>query len=1140
MDPGEAVVPGVEVVLTNQATGAVQTAKSNSVGLFRFPNLLTGMYSISVHSSGFKAYTEKDIVISASETRDLGRIVLQLGSLLEQVTVTAEATPLQTASSEKSSLVTGTQLSTIALRARDFFGMMFLLPGVVDTRTREATSAAGGMGGLTYSGTSYLMSNYQVDGVTANDTGSNNDIHFNSNMEAIAEVRVLISNYQAEFGRKSGATISVITKAGARQFHGSGYWSHRHEQFNANDFFSNRSALPRTPYRFNVPGYSLSGPVYLPNWFNTNKDKFFFFFAQEYTRQRVNLATQYRTMPTDLERTGNFSRSFDTSGKLIPITDWTTGKQFPGNIVPPSMINATGQAMLKFLPMPNYTDPDPNLVYQRNYVATASGKYPRRNDTIRIDANLMSNLRVYWRFINEPEHLDAPWGTWGSGSTNFLLPTWYRRGRPARGQAVNATYTFSPTLVNEFTFGKSYSHILYNLLDESKLTRSFMNNVPQWFVGDISMATGKSREGYRPGWINEDLIPNVSFGSTPVNSPTLNLANPPYENWNDIYSITNNITKVWGTHNLKAGVYLEHTGKFATLQGSNDVYRGSFSFGRDSNNPYDSGHGFSNALLGSFASYTESNRKITHDLWYSNAEWFVQDNWRVTRRLTLDIGFRFYWLTGVSDHAQTISGFDPTFYSSAKAPRLYTPGFDAKGNRVGLDPATGNTVFPTLIGFYVPGTGDTANGMRIGGKDGYPPGQANYVSPLFGPRFGFAFDVFGDGNMAVRGGFGISYDRPGTANLWENIAGPPIIYVPTLYYGNLSTFATAAGSLGPTSLTFAHADMKPPYATNFSLGIQRRLGFDTVLDVSYVGNLGRHLERTGQSNSIPMFAHFNPANADPTNPKQPLPDNFLRPYKGWGSLSRFEYAGTSNYNSLQVSLQRRFTKNLMYGLSYTWSRYMSYGSPSVYFNPREWTYGPSGSDRRQILTINYLYEFPKLSPRFGGQWLAPVVDGWSVSGITSLSTGAPFTPGWSTTYTVDTTGSGEGARINVLGDPYLSKDQRTFYRNFNTDIFAPPTGCSWTNQNLACFGNAGINIMYGPGMNNWDLSIEKKIPIGLGESRALQFRAEAYNVWNHTQFSGYDTAARFDATGKQVNANFGAYNAARRARIMTFSLRLQF
>ncbi len=266
----------------------------------------------------------------------------------------------------------------------------------------------------------------------------------------------------------------------------------------------------------------------------------------------------------------------------------------------------------------------------------------------------------------------------------------------------------------------------------------------------------------------------------------------------------------------------------------------------------------------------------------------------------------------------------------------------------------------------------------------------------------------------------------------------------------------------------------------------------------------------------------------------------MRPYPGWGSLTSFEYANSSNYNSLQVSLRRQFTKSMMFGGAYTWSRNMAYGTPSSYFTGRARTYGPAGMDRRQTLTVNYLYDLPSLSRHFGGKWLAPLVDHWSISGITSFSTGAPFTPGYSTTYSVETTGSSEGARINVVGSPDVPSDQRTFYRNINPAAFAAPTPCTWANRDMACFGNAGVNIMYGPGFSNWDITIGKKIPIGLGEKRMLDFRAEGYNALNHTEFSGYDTGARFDATGNQVNANFGAFNSTRTPRIIAFVLRLQF
>ena len=387
LDPTTSAVPSVAISLTNPATGAVQKTDSNADGLFRFTNLPAGTYSLSIHATGFKTYNQQSIVISSSETRDLGRIMLQLGNVTEEISVTAEATPLQTASSEKSSLVTGTQLSAIALKGRDFFGLLSTLPGVVDTRNRDATSNAGTLSGLYINGLNNNTISYTIDGVSANDTGSNSDIHYNGNMDSIAEVKVLTSNYQAEYGRKAGATISVITKGGSRGFHGAGYWSHRHEQFNANNFFNNSSNLQITPYRFNIAGYNLSGPILIPGRFNKNKDKLFFFFGQEYTRQRINLnpVTQYRSMPTLLERSGDFSQSVDTGGKMIPIIDPTTRLAFPGNLVPKSRIDATGQAILNFLPLPNYVDPSPSAAAAAELHRSGERPVPaaQRNDSRR-------------------------------------------------------------------------------------------------------------------------------------------------------------------------------------------------------------------------------------------------------------------------------------------------------------------------------------------------------------------------------------------------------------------------------------------------------------------------------------------------------------------------------------------------------------------------------------------------------------------------------------------------------------------------------------------------------------------------------------------------------------------------------------
>jgi hypothetical protein len=310
-DPASAVIPGADVTLRNEGTGAFRTTKTTSVGLFRFPDVFPGTYEVSVKANGFKAYAQTDIAVTPDETRDLGTIALEVGGLTQQVTVTAEATPLQTSSGENSALVSGTQLADISLKSRSFFTSMALLPGVVYTGTPSSTGNSGAMGSVYYSGTSSSASNYTIDGITANDTGSNSDAKENGNEESIAEVRVVTASYLAEYGRKAGATVSVITKRGEESFHGSLYWDHRGEDLNANSFFNNRSGLARSIYRYNVFGFSVGGPIYIPHvpFFDKTKHKLFFFVAQEYTRNKNPVVTQYDQMPTALERQGNFSQS---------------------------------------------------------------------------------------------------------------------------------------------------------------------------------------------------------------------------------------------------------------------------------------------------------------------------------------------------------------------------------------------------------------------------------------------------------------------------------------------------------------------------------------------------------------------------------------------------------------------------------------------------------------------------------------------------------------------------------------------------------------------------------------------------------------------------------------------------------------
>jgi hypothetical protein len=1116
-DPTGAAVAGATCHLTRQGTGASLTAVSNAEGLFTFPIIPAGLYTLQVQHAGFKGHEVKDIAVSSSEIRNLGRITLQIGEVRESVSVTAEATPLQLSSAERSGIVTGSQINNLALKGRDFFALLQTIPGVVDTAadSREVTSNQP-QRGIFINGTRENQKNVSVDGVTAMDTHSNGSTTFQPNMDSIAEVRILTSNYQAEYGRNGGGAITAITKSGSMEFHGSAYNFYRHESLNATNFFLNRSGTPKLPYRYRITGYSIGGPAYVPGKFNRNKDKLFFFWAQEFTGVKTDYGAVFANMPTEAERNGDFSRSFDVNGALIRITDPNTNNQpFPGNMIPRPRLQRLGQSMLNFFPLPNYTDPDPRNLYRWNYRDTYSGNTPRRNDILRLDWNVGSTLRLYYRWGVDVDDTFIPWGQ-RIGNTNFLISPVFI-DRSGKGHLVNVTKSFSPTLVNEFSFGFSNVVRDYDFAEPDKLLRSLMGNPPQWYHDGDKF----------------NYVPTLRFGGQPAN-PVAPVFNDylPNSYRNPVYAVTDNLSKVAGNHSLKAGFYFERSRSVLPGRGS---YRGTFNFSRDVNNPFDSGHSYSNTLLGTFVSYTEHEKRFVTRQQFIQTEWYVQDNWKISRRLTLDVGLRFSRMPPMREIDLQAAAFDPTLYNPARVPAIYAPGRDQAGRRVAQDPRTGALAPSPLIGQYVPGTGDPANGMAVGGVNGYPSGLYQRPWVNLAPRFGFALDVFGDGKTALRGGWGWFYDTGQNNPFAAAVGNAPVYNQPTLFYGSLDNYAQSGGALGPQDLTTLYGRHQTPSTMNFSIGIQRQV-FGTVIDASYVGSLSRHLYIRRRINAIPLFSRFDSANFDPTQPGRPLPDNFFRPFRGQGDLTAYEHIATSNYNSLQVSVNRRWSRGLQYGIAYTRSKTLGLADGDTnlitsYFAPRAFNYGPLGYDRPHVFVVNYIYDLPKLGSRLGPKPARWIFDEWQVAGITSFISGFPFTPGFSTVDGQDITGSSDGPRVVVTGDPNLPKSERTFFRNFRTEAFARPP--------LRSFGNAGPGLLRGPGTNNWDITINKRVPL-FSEQRYIQFRTELFNTWNHTQFSNLFTAARFDAQGRQVDANFGAFSAARPARIIQLSLKVVF
>ena len=1242
VDPADAAVAGTTVEVKNTATGAVFTTTTGTEGIFRFNSLVPATYNLTVKpATGFKTYTQSDIEVTASEVRDLGKIALSLGAITENVSVTAVATPVQTASGENSKLIEKEQFDKLTLKGRDMFGLMLTLPGV--TVTQRDTTSENTVGSVRINGAPYASANFTVDGITDLDTGSNGTSHFEPNMDSIAEMRVLTSNYQAEYGRNANGVISVVTKGGSTEFHGSAWANKRHEMFNSKSFFQNYNGQQKSLYRFFVWGYSIGGPVYIPKLFNTQKRKLFFFFSQEYTKQKPATLSGYANMPTVAQRAGDFSDYRDQNGVPVPLTDPTTGNPIPNNNVAslaalnPAAAKA-GQAILNAMPLPNICGhqgvaasgciPDAQFgtqQWQRNYYWQFNETHPRRNDTLRVDYNVTSKLNTWFRYINDYD-LDttATFGELKNASGQYA-PLTIDHPNPGHGFGVGITYTISPTMVNEFTFGKSYNTWSYYAHDQSQLDRSTMGNPPSFnnFATDPAFMAdqNKPRPGLSPGSQNLQIgIPDFSFGGgQEPNEASWSggcSGDCPYTNWNDIYSFNDNISKVIGPHNLKAGLYYERTGKVEQDQ-LGRPYLGSYNFASSSAMPNNTQDGYANAFLGNFNSYNEAGR-VVGDYWYTDIEAFIQDNWRVSRRLTLDVGVRFYHQLPTENLNFNTTEWVRSSYNPAQAMRLYYPGCTVStaaracptANQIAVDPVTGTTTFFALNGTLVPasvggytGTPSPAPGMERATENNpklpFTLWNVATVIPAF--RFGLAWDVFGNGKTAIRTGFGQFFNLSSTQNSQNFSGNPPDVFNRAAYYSTVDKIPSLASSAGITPITPGGTvgDQKVPGTLNGSFMIQQKVGFGTVLEAAYVFNMSKHRTVTKQINAVPMFSQYSPANFNPNVAYLPpntsgktLNDNYFRPLPGLGGLTYVDYSGGSTYHSLQVSLRRNFTRRLSYGLAYTWSKTMSaYGASefptqSPYFTDNR-NYGPVYQPTPHVIVVNYIYDLPNLGPRVKFKPVGWVTDHWTISGITQWHSdirvavpGISFTGTTSTNPLMNWTGSyasgNEAARMFVTGNPQLPSGQVSFAGStplvqapganangtpgnqiLNESVFVIPFPCSWTpgatpqqgiGQSLSCFGNAGAgSIIPLPGtrMFNSDITFGKAFPIN-GEKRQIQFRAEMYNIFNHTQFSAANIGPQYNwplwQTGvlQQTNANLGRYTASLTPRQMSLSLRLLF
>jgi Carboxypeptidase regulatory-like domain/TonB-dependent Receptor Plug Domain len=1108
-DPSGAVVSGASVTFHNSDTNTdVITVKTDSSGVYAASELPLGTYTVTVQAAGFKKFMAGNVALHVGEHHTLD-IKLEVGQIAQEVTVSATTVPVETSSPAQEGTITGNQIRELQLNNRNFEQLLTLEPGVASSLPDQVGFGLENTTSVSVNGARSSANNWTVDGTDINDSGSNSTLLNVPSVDALQEFTLERSTYDAQFGRSGGAQVNVATKSGTNQFHGDAYEFFRNNVLDANEYFNKGAGNPRPPFRYNDFGYTFGGPFYIPNHYNTDKSKTFFFWSEEWRRTRTP-STDILAIPNPPELTGNFSGIAVLSPASAPAGCINAaGTQIEPSCFSPNAMAYIQNVYSKFTP--NSALSPTALTENYTFAVDAINNY--RQEIVRLDQRITNKVQAFARYMQDSVPTTEPGGLFAGANLPGISNT--ATNAPGRNFVAHVTMELTPSITNEVAFGDTWgainSHIT-GLIDSPAFlsainTSAFPFTDPYHRVPGITLDAG-----------------NIAGVGIPVS---------PYFERNIDKSVYDNLSITHGNHTIRTGMNLQLMRK---TENAVNPTNGGFTFNNEFGNP-----AFANFLLGDAASFAQSSRDIIPNLHFPNVEAYVQDDWKIRHNFTLNIGLRYAFFAAPEDDNQLLDNFSPSAYNPSAAPLIddnpasptfgdflpgqaVNPGNYSNGIIVAQNACNPNNYFAPPVSPYGPTC--SPYGLRV-----------NPVYHTFAPRFGFAWDVFGDGKTALRGGFGVYYDRTLDGIEEQNsFANVPFVGTASASPASpVDIFDNPSQGLSiPLSPSGVHATGTPafqiPYIEQWSVSIQRQVSNDTTLEVAYVGNRARRLLGIYDWNQVPLNVRVSNPNADV---------NAIRPFLGYGPISDVAPLFYSNYNSLQVSLNRRVAQGLNLGVAYTYSKTLTDSPSDRSDSPQDSynfaaDYGPASFSLKQVLVFNYVYDLPFYRSEQG--IVGHILGGWEVTGISSFESGFPTTitqftdPFNSFDYAAGTAGTypgGIGIDPSVVAPrPDIAagascNGPKTVAEYINTGAFSLATGH---------FGSAGRGICTGPGLNNWDISAIKNIQ--MGERLRLQFRSEFFNAFNHVSFNSFDSGVE--------DSTFGQLNGDHDPRIIQFGLKLYF